>query len=256
VDGAAVVNAALSLGALVGVALSGGFMYWQVGRYAAPQVPRSLFDERTEFFAYTAGLFVGIPLALFLVFYLIALANGALVSATIDAGAVIGGTELAQWLLLRTSYFGRAESAAFYALGLRSGIGGLLALAAVTEYFSTAPPSVLGIVLVLVQSVALVIVQVASALLSVRGPARLGHLGGSPLAGGLFSLVGLFLIGVGLLVDAPSALLGATLAALGGAWVFRRLRDPVLGGLLPPALPRDVESGGGAEPTPYGRLTK
>ena len=59
----------LSLGALVGVGLSGGFVWWEVGRFAVPQVPVSLFDERRELIAYTAGLFVGVPLAVaFLLF--------------------------------------------------------------------------------------------------------------------------------------------------------------------------------------------
>jgi hypothetical protein len=58
-----VVVASLSLGAVAGVLLSAGFIWVEVGRYATPQVPETLFDERREIFAYTAGLFIGVPLA-------------------------------------------------------------------------------------------------------------------------------------------------------------------------------------------------
>ena len=49
------VVASLTLGAVVGVLLSGAFLYWEVGRYAEPQVPVTLFDERKELFAYTTA---------------------------------------------------------------------------------------------------------------------------------------------------------------------------------------------------------
>ena len=39
--------------------LAGGFVYWQVGRYAAPQVPVTLFDEKREVYAFVIGLFMG-----------------------------------------------------------------------------------------------------------------------------------------------------------------------------------------------------
>ncbi|MGI0151414.1 MAG: hypothetical protein ACREC5_05710, partial [Thermoplasmata archaeon] len=178
------VDAALSIGGLVGVGLSGGFVYWQIGRYAAPQVPRSLFDERKVFLAYTVGLFAGIPLALFLLFFLDALALGATLSAILDLVLLVAGSELAQWAVLRSLYFGSGESGAFYALGLRAGISGLLALALVTQYFSAGTPTAEGILLVIAQSVAVLTVEVAAALLSVRSPARSGRTGGSPRARG------------------------------------------------------------------------
>jgi hypothetical protein len=252
------VNTALSLGGLVGVGLSGAFMYWQVGRYAAPQVPRTLFEERKEFIAYTVGLFAGIPLALPLLFYIDALGFGAILGAAIDLALLVAGTELAQWLLLRTVYFGQGESGAFYALGFRAGIGGLLCLAVVAQYLSGPALSALGIGVVLVQSLALVVVQVAASLLAVRGPPRLGRIGGSPFAGGLFALFGLFLLGLGSLIGsdptshAAGSLGGAAIAGLGGAWVFFRLREPVLGGLAPPRNP-DEEAEEGRQ-SPYGRI--
>jgi hypothetical protein len=252
-----VVDAALTVGGVVGVALSGGFVYWQVGRYAAPQVPRSLFDERKEVFAFTAGLFVGIPLALPLLFYLDALGFGALGAAALDLALFIVGMEAAQWFLLRSTYFGAGESGAFYALGFRAGASGLFALAVVTQYFSAPAIDGLGALVVLVQSIAFLAVEVAAALLAVRGPPRPGRLGGSPVSGGLFALVGFALIGIGVLSDPVTALFGAALAAVIGGWVYRRLRTPVLAGLFPPRTPgeeddEDEESGR----SPYARRTE
>ncbi|MHB8351702.1 MAG: hypothetical protein ACYDFT_03285, partial [Thermoplasmata archaeon] len=147
------VDAALSIGGLAGVGLSGLFVYWQIGKYAAPQVPRSLFDERKVFLAYTVGLFAGIPLALFLLFFLDAFLVGAAVAAAIDLALLVIGSEVAQWAVLRSLYFGTGESGAFYALALRAGISGLLVLALVTQYFSAGPVGALGTVQVLVASV-------------------------------------------------------------------------------------------------------
>ena len=210
------VNTALSIGGLVGVALSGGFVYWQVGRFAAPQVPRTLFDERKEFMAYTVGLFAGIPLALALIFYVDALGFGALIAA---------------------------------------GIGGILALTIVTQYLSGTSITLPGLLVMLAQAVALLIIQVASGLLSVRSPARVERTGGSPLGGGLFATFGLVVLGLGILIGPTGALFGALIAAAGGVWVYQRLRDSVLGGLLPPRTRSETEAeplGSGA----YRRLPK
>lgn len=244
------VNSPLSIGGLLGVALSGAFMYWQVGRYAAPQVARTLFDERKEVFAYTAGLFSGIPLALPLLFYLDALGFGALPAAAIDLALLVAAAEVGQWALLRSRYFGEGESGAFYAIGWRAGVGGLLILALVAQYLSGPSVSAIGFGVVAVQSVAVLAVEVAAGLLSARGPARLSRLGGSPLAGGLFAAFGFFLIGVGSVIDPASAALAAAIAAAGAIWVFQRLERTVLGGLLPPRRPE----GSPEEPAPYARL--
>jgi hypothetical protein len=256
-DGRPVVDVPLSIGGLVGVGLSGGFVYWQIGAYAAPQVPRTLFDERKEFFAYTVGLFLGIPLALPLLFYLDALGFGALEAAGIDLALFVVGTEVAQWFLLRTVYFGTGESGAFYALGFRAGASGLFGLAVVTQYLSQPTATVFGFGVALVQAVALLAIEVAAALLSVRGPARLGRLGGSPLSGGIFAGVGLVMIGLGAISGNSVALVGAALAALIGVWVYQRLRGPVLAGLFPPRSPDDVEDDEDEERarSPYRRRT-
>lgn len=248
------VNSALSIGGLLGVGLSAAFVYWQVGRYAAPQVPRTLFDERKEFMAYTVGLFAGVPLSLFLIFYVDALGNGALVAAFIDLVLLVLGGEIGQWFLLRTLYFGRGESGAFYALGLRAGVSGILILALVAQYFSGPTLTALGIVVLLAQAVAVLIIQVAAGLLAVPSPARLGRLGGSPLGGGLFAAFGYIVLGLGILVGEIGALFGALLAAAGGVWVYQRLRDTVLSGLLPP--PGKDEAGAEPGTTPYGRISR
>jgi hypothetical protein len=248
------VNGALSIGGLVGVLLSGGFVYWQVGRFAEPQVPRTLFDERKEVFAFTVGLFAGIPLALALLFYFAAIEFGALPAAAIDLALLLLGTELGQWLLLRSVYFGTGESGAFYALGFRAGASGLLALALVTQYLSGSEVSATGFVVVLLQSTAVLVVEVAAGLLSAPTPARLGRLGGSPFAGGIFALFGLFALGVGLLLGPYGALVGALVALVGGIGVYSRLRDRLLSGLLPPRAPDAVEEEP-SERSSYRRLT-
>jgi len=110
-----VVQLSLTFGAVVGVVLSAGFVWYEVGRYAAPQVPVSRFDERKEMIGYTAGLFVGIPFAVALLFLLSSLPLGELGGVAVYLGVLIGGTELAQWLLLRSVYFGSDGSGPFYA---------------------------------------------------------------------------------------------------------------------------------------------
>lgn len=234
----------LSLGALVGVALSGGFVWWEVGRYAIPQVPTTLFDERRELFAYTAGLFVGIPFALAYVLFVLSMQNLALVSAALFLALLVGGTELAQWGLLRTRFWGVGESGPFYALGYRAAIGGIIALALVTEYFSGATPGPEGIALAVVEAVAVVALEVAGALLSMRARPGSDRVGGGPAAGAIFGAVGFFLLGLGATGGVITGFLGALVALLGALLVYRRLR-PTLGTIPPPgsgpptSTPRD-----------------
>ncbi|MGI0155066.1 MAG: hypothetical protein ACREDE_02865, partial [Thermoplasmata archaeon] len=130
------VDLGLTLGAVVGVLLSGGYVYVEIGRFATPQVPETLFEERREVFAYTAGLFVGIPLAIAFLFFLTAMANAALPGALILLATLIAGTEVAQWGLLRAHYWGTGDSGPFYALGFRAGIGGIFALTLVAQYLA------------------------------------------------------------------------------------------------------------------------
>ena len=240
----------LSLGALVGVGLSGGFVWWEIGRYATPQVPVTLFDERRELFAYTAGLFVGVPIAVVFLLFVLSMANGALLSALFFLVLLVGVTELAQWALLRSRFWGGSESGPFYALGYRAAIGGIVALALVTQYFSVAGPTADGVVLVVLEAVAIVALEVAGALLSLRVRPGSGRAGGGPLSGAIFGAIGFFLLGLGPLGGEPSAFGGALVALLGAALVYHRLR-PILSSVPAPGagpkVPRPA-----ASPT-YGR---
>lgn len=219
------VVASLSLGALVGILLSGGFVYWEVGRYATPQVPVTLFDERRELFAYTAGLFVGVPLAIGFVLFVDAMANGAVPGGLLFLVLLIVGTEVAQRLLVRTRYWGRDESQPFYVLGYRAAIGGILVLALVAQNLG-GPTSVTweGVLLVLLESFAVVVLEVSGALLSIRGTPANGRTGGGPVSGAIFGAFGFFLLGLGGLAGEAGAFGGAAVALLGGYLVYQRLR--------------------------------
>ncbi|MCI4350012.1 MAG: hypothetical protein L3K15_00625 [Thermoplasmata archaeon] len=240
------VNGALSLGAFVGVLLSGGFVYWQVGRYAAPQVPVSLFDERREVYSFVIGLFVGVPLSLFLIFLTNAAANGALTSALVDVAFLAIGGELAQWALLRSRYFGEGSSAPFYALGLRAGIGGILALAIVTQYLEGSTLTLEGLALTLIESVALLAIQVTAGLvgLPARGVSapRLGR----PVSAALLAAGGLGLLVVATSSGTVDGILGAGAVIAIAAVLYRGRRDVTLGTIHPPGAPVPV-------PTPFGR---
>ena len=189
----------LTLGAVVGVLFSAAFLYFEVGRYATPQVPVTLFDERKELFAYTAGLFVGVPLAIAFVLFQIAMGAGALPSAFLCLALLVVGDEVAQWALLRTRFWGREAARPFYVLSYRAAIGGIISLAIVAQYLSSPTITVDGTALVLLESLAIVALQVAGSFLSLPSTAPGDRVGGSPVAGGLFSTVGFFLLGLGYL---------------------------------------------------------
>ncbi|MGA8302486.1 MAG: hypothetical protein WA691_03755 [Thermoplasmata archaeon] len=253
-----IVNPSLSIGALVGVVISGGFVYAEIGRFATPQVPETLFDERREVFAYTAGLFVGIPLAIAFLFFLDSMANGALPGAALFLVALVAGTEVAQWALLRAHYWGVGESGPFYALGYRAGIAGIFSLAIVAQYLAGPTLTWDGVTLVLLESFAILSIQVAAALLSLPPSPTAGRKGGGPVPGAIFQAVGFFVLGVGALsgVASPSAEAvtygAAIIALLGGLLVYHRLRTLLSAipapsaGVAPP--PRPV-------PAVYGRTT-
>jgi hypothetical protein len=228
------IQAALSIGALVGVSLSGGFVWWEVGRFATPQVPVTLFDERRELWAYTAGLFVGVPLAVAYILFIDSMANGALPGAVAFLAVLVGGGEVAQRGLLRARYWSRDESSPFYALGYRAAIGGIIALAIVSQYLAGAPPTVGGIILVLLDALAVVGLEVAGALLSLPARPGSGRTGGGPVSGAIFGAVGFFLLGLGPIAGESAAYGGALVALFGAAVVYRRLR-PLLATIPPPS---------------------
>lgn len=244
------VVASLSIGGVVGIVLSAGFVYWEVGRYATPQVPETLFDERKELAAYTVGLFVGVPLAVAYLLFVDAMVSGGLLGALAFLALLVGGTELAQILLRRTRYWGGGPSHPFYVLGFRAAIGGILALAIVAGYLGGVPLTPLGVAGTAVEALAVVALEVAGALLSLRTIEPRPTTGGGPFVGALFGAIGFFLLGLGALTGGWGALGGGVLALAGAAFVYRRLR-PALARVPPPSgsappPPRD-------EPPAFGR---
>ncbi len=247
------VVASLTLGAVVGVLLSGAFLYWEVGRYAEPQVPVTLFDERKELFAYTAGLFVGVPLAIAFILFEISMGSGSLISALVFLGLLVGGDEVAQWALLRTKYWGTEPAKPFYALGYRAAIGGIISLAIVSQYLSNPTISVDGTALVLLTSVAVVALQVSGSFLSLPPSEPDERRGGGVVAGALFSAVGFFLLGLGYLGGETTAYVGALVALLGAILVYRRLRPTLARVPAPSAGPEPLAPEG---PLAYGRTER
>jgi len=247
------IQASLSIGAVIGVSLSGGFVWWEVGRYATPQVPVTLFDERRELWAYTAGLFVGVPLAIAYILFIDSMANGALPGAAAFLAMLVVGGEVAQWRLLRTRYWGRDESSPFYALGYRSAIGGIIALAIAAQYLAGPGLTVDGIILVLLESAAVVSLEVAGALLSLRARPASGRTGGGPLSGALFGAVGFFLLGLGPIAGETAAFGGALVALLGAVLVYRRLRS-LLATIPPPSAGPPVAAT--RAPGPFARTDR
>lgn len=242
---------AIYLGGFVGVLLSGAFVYWEIGKFAEPQVPRTLFDERKEMFAYTVGLFVGVPLAFAFLLFLSSMAAGFVLTGIIEVAVLVVGIEAAQWVLLRTTYFGFGGAGPFYALGFRAGIAGILILAAVAGYLGGPAVSALGVAAVLVESVALLQLEVAGSLLSLRAAPGSRRIGGGPSSGALVSGVGLYFLGLGVFLgEVPELVTGAIVAA-GMSWVYLRLRDPILKRVRPPAA--EGNDGEGRSGTAFGR---
>jgi len=247
------VVAPLSIGGFVGIVLSGAFVYWEVGRFAAPQVPVTLFDERRELFAYTAGLFVGVPLAVVYLLYVTSFSNGALPGALIFLAFLVGGCEGAQVFFLRTKYWGSGDGRPFYALGFRAAIGGILSLAIVASYLSGPTLSAVGLIVALAQSFAVVALGVACALLSLRMPPRVGRPSGGPLAGLLLGAVGFFLLGLGSVAGPYGAVGAAVVAFLGAGLAYSRERA-MLSDVRPP--PEGSLRRGGELPSSYGRTDR
>jgi hypothetical protein len=248
-----VVVLALTLGGVVGVLLSAGYVWAEVGRFAAPQVPVTVFDERKVLAAYTVGLFVGVPLAAAYLLLEASLANGGVFGAALFLGGLVVGAEVAQLVLVRSRYWGHQPALPFYAVSLRAGIGGILALAAVAAYLgSVTVPSYPGLAAALLTAVTLVVLEVAGAFLSLRTrPSPLARTG-SPLSGGLFAAVAFFLIGLGPSTGTVGALV-APLVVLGGALFAYRGRRGLLAEVPPPGagpLRRSTDA-----PLPYGRTS-
>jgi hypothetical protein len=242
------VDASLSIGGVVGVALSGAFLYWEVGKYATPQVDVNRFDERKELAAYTVGLFVGVPYAVAYLMFAVSLAAGAIFGIALFLGLLVGGIEVGTSLLLRSKYWGADASRPFYALGFRAGVGGILALALVASYLEAPAVSVLGVVGIGLSAVAVVTLQVAGGLLSPRQSSPTAGPGGGPWAGALVGGAGFFLLALAPLGGATTTI-GAPLVTLAGSTlVYLRLR-PLLAKVRP-VVPPVLAPG---EVRPFGR---
>ena len=245
------VVASLTLGGIVGVLLSGGFLWWEVGRFATPQVPVTVFDERKLLAAYTVGLFVGVPLAVAYVLLLASVANAALPGTALFLGGLVAGTELAQRLLQRSAYWGSGPAVPFYAVSLRAGVGGILAIAAVASALGGAGAlAVVPIASALLTAVALVALEVVGGLLSLRSRTlRAARLGG-PLVGAFFGAVAFFLLAVGPTAG-PWGALAAPALVLTGAGLAYRARRGLLAEVPPPTGPPPKRED--REPLAYGR---
>ncbi len=243
------VVASLAIGGVVGVLLSAGFVWLEIGRFATPQVPVTVFDERKLLAAYTVGLFVGVPLAGSYLLFGVSLGNGALPGTVLFLGGLVVGTEVAQRVARRSRYWGAEAAVPFYLLALRAGVGGILALAVVTAYLSGPTIDGLGIAGAALTAVAVTALSVAGALLSYGGRGPTIPRGGGPVAGALFGAVAFFLLGLGPIAG-PVGEIGAPLVVVAGATLAYRGRRVVLAEVPPPtAAPLPAHE----TPTAYGR---
>ena len=240
---------ALAIGGAIGVLLSGGFIWWELGRFASPQVPTTIFDERKLILAYTAGLFVGVPVSVVYLLFVLSLGNVALLGALVFLVALVGLTELAQYLALRSAYW-RGVSGPFYALALRAGVGGILVLAVLTTYLGA--PTLVGAGPAALTSLAVVALEITGALVTLA-PARVTGLPRArPWAGILFGLAGFFLLGFGPIAGPAGGIGGAAVALVGSLLVYRRLRSTLSEIPAPGAERKPAEP---SAPLAYGRTT-
>lgn len=222
----------LAVGGFLGVLVSGAFVYWEVGRYAAPQVARSRFNESKALWAYTAGLFVGIPLAILFRLYVIAVAGGSLLfSGLIDIGLLVVATEAAQFVLARSRYFGVQDATPFYALSFRSAIAGILIVGEVAGGLeaSLAGPS---LAVIAAQSLALLAIQVTGALQSIPRSPVARQAGGGPLSGALIGVISYVVLALGYGIGSWGEVAAALLVIGGLVPSYRRLRRRTLDEVL------------------------
>jgi hypothetical protein len=227
----------LEVGGFLGVLLSAGFVYFEIGKFAAPQVPTSRFNESKALAAYVVGLFVGVPLALVWIFFEVSVAGGNAISALIDVVLLAAAGEIAQTVLLRTHFFGFTPADPFYALSMRAGIGGLLTLGTMAEFLGGRTVTPVGIGFAATQSVALLLIQVTA---GIRDQLPV------PTASSVLRqrLAALFLVSVLYVLTALGeyygplyGLAGAALAIAGAAFLYWDARPTVLAPSRPRAPP-------------------
>ena len=239
-------SAVLFLGVLAGVVASAGFVFVEIGRYAEPQVPRTLFNERKLLFAFTAGLFVGSALLALFVLFATSLAVGGLLGALLLFLGLLGVLEIAQLLIVRSVYFGSEPAVPFYVLGYRAGAAGLLGIGTVSDYLSLGAPTVAGVVGSLTVAVAFVLLLAASGIQSTptgpRDARRPGSIGRSLM----LEAFGFLLLAIGPLGGDPGVLVAGVAVSTGSAGLYLRRREEVLGSVRPP--PRSDAPGEGVAP--------
>jgi hypothetical protein len=224
-------------------------VYLEVGRFALPQVPASRFDETKEVVAYVVGLFVGVPLALLWVFFLSALSDAALPAALIDVVLLVVGADVAQYVLQRSHYFGNPSAVPFYALGMRAGIGGLLAIGGLSQYFGGRVDGV-GSTLAALQAVAVVLIEAAVGLRLFLPTSTSGEVVRRRVATLVLAILLFGLAGLGSLYGATLGLFGAVVAIGGSAFLYWEARGPVLVATAPRAARPPSATGR------YGRVGK
>jgi hypothetical protein len=243
----------ITSGAAVGVFASGAFVWLEMGRYAEPQVSRTLFDERKELFAYTAGLFVGVILAVLYVLVAGSLDASDLVSAALWIGVVIAVLEFAQWVLGRSVYFGSDHALPFYVLGYRAGAAGILGLTVVALYLTRPQVTVLGGAGAVGEAVAFVLLLAAAGIQSTpRGPPdarRPGAVG----RGVILEAVGFLLLGFGTVSGDVGQLVAAVAVAGMSLGLYLTIRDEVLGNVRPPPRETGPDGAAIAPPGRFGR---
>jgi hypothetical protein len=250
------VDVALSIGAGVGIVLSAGFVWWEIGQYAAPQVPESRFNESKAMIGYTAGLFVGIPLALALLLLFASLPTFSVPGIVLFLALLVGGTELAQWMLLRSVYFGSDGAGPFYALGFRAGIGGILILALLTQYFSGTTFTVLGIAAILAVSASVLSLEVVGGVLALPKNPQRPEARGGPMRAAPMEAVGFFLVGYALANGSVVGLVGGAIVAVGAFALYRSLAPTALEGVSIHASLKLEEAPGEAPPSSFRRIER
>jgi hypothetical protein len=240
----------LTLGAVAGLLVSGAFVYYEVGRFATPQVEETRFNERRAIFAYTGGLFVGVPLAIVLLLFLTAAGNGAWPGAILFLVLLLAGSEGAQYGLLRSHYFGAGPAGPFYALAMRSGAAAILILALMAQVLGANSPSVVAIGIALGQSIAVMALAAMGGLWSL--PSR--YLPGRRSTWWLsvaMSAFGYFLVAFPKFSGPEVGGAALVVATVGAGYLYLQHR-PLLS-TIPPPSGATGRSGGGAGASRYGR---
>jgi hypothetical protein len=224
----------LAIGGFIGVLISGAFIYWEVGRYATPQVPRSRFNEPKALWGYTAGLFVGVPLAIVFRLYQVAVGGGSLIfSGLIDIALLVAATEIAQLVLARSRYFGVQESTPFYALSFRSGIAGILIVADVSGILAVGFGWD-GLAVMAAQSGALLAIEVTGSLQSIPRSPLARQAGGGPFPGALLGVAAFVVLGLGYALGSEGEVAAAVLVIAGLVPAYQRLRRRTLDQVIDP----------------------